>query len=46
MRPDKKIIFIFSVLILTSFLSGAAFETKEDSLKRVLQTTEIDSEKV
>jgi signal transduction histidine kinase/Tfp pilus assembly protein PilF len=45
MRPDKKIIFIFSVLILTSFLSGAAFETKEDSLKRVLQTTEIDAEK-
>jgi signal transduction histidine kinase len=46
MRLDCKIIFILSLLVLPSFFAGAAFQTKEDSLKQILQNSKIDSEKI
>ncbi|MBW6537630.1 MAG: tetratricopeptide repeat protein, partial [Mariniphaga sp.] len=46
MRLDWKIIFILSLLVLPSFFACAAFQTKEDSLKRILQSAAPDSEKV
>lgn len=46
MRLDWKTIFILSLLVLPSFFAGAAFQTKEDSLNRIIQNTEIDSVQV
>ncbi len=45
-RLAWKTIFILLLFILPSFYSDAAFETKEDSLKQVLQSTEVNSEKI
>lgn len=45
-RLALKIIFIISLFILPLFYAEAAFETKEDSLKHILQNTELDSVKI
>ena len=46
MRFDRKTIIILSLFILPFFCTCNAFETKEDSLKRILQSTEIGSVKM
>jgi signal transduction histidine kinase len=46
MRLDLKTMIILSFLVLTSFFTSVAFETKEDSLKQIIQNTQIESEKI
>ncbi|WP_372949978.1 ATP-binding protein [Mariniphaga sp.] len=45
MRLDWKTIFILLLIVLSPFFADAALQTKEDSLKQIFQSTEIDSEK-
>ena len=46
MKLNRKTIFILSLIILSSIIACAAPDTKEDSLKRILQSAKIDSEKL